>query len=72
MVFLGLSVSCFWAKTRCRLPLNGTAFRSDVRLANVTSSPVTSTLIFTPSGADGRTEFAAVEVSLAPGRSAAG
>jgi subtilisin-like proprotein convertase family protein len=44
---------------------NDTAFRSDLRIANVTDAPLTATLIFTPSTRDGRTDFAAVNVALA-------
>jgi subtilisin-like proprotein convertase family protein len=43
----------------------GQRFTSEVRLANVLVAPVTATLIFTPSVADGRTSFAAVNVQLA-------
>ncbi|HEX2835750.1 MAG TPA: proprotein convertase P-domain-containing protein [Thermoanaerobaculia bacterium] len=50
---------------------NDTAFRSDVRLANTTNAAVRATLIFTPSGSDGRTTFAAVDVRLAAGQTAA-
>lgn len=50
---------------------NDTAFRSDVRLANTTGASVSATLIFTPSGSDGRTTFAAVDVQLAAGQTAA-
>ena len=43
---------------------NATFFRSDVRLLNRNSRDVTATLIFTADGADGRTDFAAVQVSV--------
>jgi hypothetical protein len=39
-----------------------------VRLANRSSSAVTATLIFTPSGANGLTEFSAVDVVVPSGR----
>ena len=47
---------------------NATFFRSDVRLLNRTARDVTATLIFTPDGADGRSDFAAVNV-IVPARS---
>jgi len=50
---------------------NDTAFRSDVRLANVTTQPVDATLIFTPSNAYGTSTFSAIHASLAPGQSLA-
>ncbi|HEX7807505.1 MAG TPA: proprotein convertase P-domain-containing protein, partial [Thermoanaerobaculia bacterium] len=50
---------------------NDTTFRSDVRLANVTTSPVTATLIFTPSGRDGKTTFSAINTLLATGQTLA-
>ncbi|HEX7828575.1 MAG TPA: proprotein convertase P-domain-containing protein [Thermoanaerobaculia bacterium] len=50
---------------------NDTAFRSDVRLANVTTSPVTATLIFTPSSRDGTTTFSAIDTLLAAGQTLA-
>lgn len=50
---------------------NDTAFRSDLRLANVTTSRATSTLILTPSGRDGTTTFAAVRAVLEPGQTLA-
>lgn len=43
---------------------NATFFRSDVRLLNRSGRDGTATLIFTPDGADGRTSFAAVQVSV--------
>jgi subtilisin-like proprotein convertase family protein len=46
---------------------NGTAFLSDVRLLNRGAAARTVTLTFTPTGADGRTTFAAVRVELPPG-----
>ncbi len=52
-----------------RIPgANGTFFATDVRLLNRGARDVTATLIFTPSGADGRTDFAAVNVGVAPGQ----
>lgn len=47
-----------------------TSFASDVRVANVTESEVTATLIFTRSGADGTRDFSAVNVQLGPGHTA--
>jgi subtilisin-like proprotein convertase family protein len=46
---------------------NGTTFSSDVRLLNRGTMARTASLIFTPTGADGRTTFAAVKVDLPPG-----
>ena len=46
---------------------NGTFFMTDVRLLNRNSRMEQVTLIFTPSGADGRTDFAAVNVVAPPG-----
>ncbi|HSP35052.1 MAG TPA: proprotein convertase P-domain-containing protein [Thermoanaerobaculia bacterium] len=43
----------------------GTFFTTDVRLLNRSGRDTTATLIFTPSGADGRTEFAAIKVAVA-------
>lgn len=51
--------------------VNGAAFRSDVRLANPGVAEVRATLLFTPSGTDGRTSFAAVDIALAAGQSVA-
>ncbi len=53
------------------LGANDTAFRSDVRIANVTPSRETTTLIFTPSGRDGTTTFSAVDAVLEPGQTLA-
>jgi subtilisin-like proprotein convertase family protein len=48
-----------------RIPgANATFFRSDVRLLNRSSRDGIATLIFTPDGADGRTDFAAVNVNV--------
>lgn len=46
---------------------NGTLFMTDVRLENPTQKDVTAILIFTPSGADGTSNFAAVNVDIAAG-----
>lgn len=43
---------------------NGTFFMTDLRLLNRTPRDVTATVIFTPDGDDGRTGFAAVQVSV--------
>ncbi len=52
-----------------RIPgANGTFFTTDVRILNRGARDVTATLIFTPSGADGRSDFAAVNVSVAAGQ----
>jgi subtilisin-like proprotein convertase family protein len=51
--------------------VNATRFASDVRIANPESAPVTATLIFTRSGEDGRTNFAALNVAIEPGRTIA-
>jgi subtilisin-like proprotein convertase family protein len=48
-----------------------TAFRSDVRITNAADAPRNVTLIFTPSGADGRTEFVAIQAVLAAGETLA-
>jgi len=48
--------------------VNGTLFISDVRLFNRSSSNAQITAIFTPSGSDGRTNFAAVKLVAAPGQ----
>jgi subtilisin-like proprotein convertase family protein len=50
---------------------NDTAFRSDVRIANVSDVPVSATLIFTPSGRDGTTTFSAIDAVLAAGQTLA-
>ncbi|MBK5259228.1 MAG: proprotein convertase P-domain-containing protein [Thermoanaerobaculia bacterium] len=42
--------------------LNGTFFRSDVRLFNRGSRETVTTLVFTPAGAEGRIDFGAVKV----------
>ncbi|MEA2488757.1 MAG: hypothetical protein QOH21_549, partial [Acidobacteriota bacterium] len=49
----------------------GLRFTSEVRLANPSASPVTATMIFTPSAQDGRVTFSAVGVALAPGQTVA-
>lgn len=49
----------------------GVRYTSEVRIANVSSQARTATLIFTPSGQDGRTSFAAVDVALAAGQTVA-
>lgn len=54
-----------------RYGANDTLFVSELRIANVTPLPQTVTLIFTPDGADGRTVFLAVKVSIAPGETIA-
>lgn len=41
-------------------------FRSDVRIANPSDAAVNATLIFTPSGVDGRTNFSAIDIAVAP------
>jgi subtilisin-like proprotein convertase family protein len=47
--------------------VNGTTFISDVRLFNRSSTRDTNvTLVFTPSGADGRETFSAVKLTLRP------
>lgn len=46
-------------------------FASDLRISNPRATPRTATLIFTPSGANGLEEFAAVQLSLAPGQTLA-
>lgn len=46
------------------------AFASDLRIANVNGAGETTTLIFTRSGEDGRTRFAAVKIALDPGQTA--
>ena len=51
--------------------VNATRFASDVRIANVRESSRNATLIFTRSGEDGRTSFAAMNVVLAPGQTVA-
>jgi subtilisin-like proprotein convertase family protein len=49
---------------------NGTFFRTDLRLA-AGSEPSSATLVFTPSGRDGREDFAAVRIDLPAGRAVA-
>jgi subtilisin-like proprotein convertase family protein len=49
----------------------GQRYTSEVRLANVGASSMTATLIFTPSGQDGRTSFSAANVQLAAGQTVA-
>jgi len=44
----------------------GAAWRSDVFLFNRNASSAKATLVFTPSGADGTTNFGAVNVTVAP------
>jgi subtilisin-like proprotein convertase family protein len=51
--------------------VNVTRFASDVRIANPKTEPVTATLIFTRSGEDGRTSFAAINVAIEPGHTIA-
>jgi subtilisin-like proprotein convertase family protein len=51
--------------------VNATKFASDVRIANPKPEPVTATLIFTRSGEDGRTSFAALNVAIEPGHTIA-
>jgi subtilisin-like proprotein convertase family protein len=46
-------------------------FASDVRIANPGAARVTATLIFTPSGQDGHTQFAAIDAVLEPGQTLA-
>ncbi|HEX9163943.1 MAG TPA: proprotein convertase P-domain-containing protein [Thermoanaerobaculia bacterium] len=46
---------------------NGTFFTTDVRLLNRGARDTIATLIFTPDGADGRTEFTAVNVNVPEG-----
>lgn len=47
--------------------IGGALFASDVRIANPKAEPQLATLIFTPSGEDGRTSFAAIDVALDAG-----
>ncbi|MDP9191813.1 MAG: proprotein convertase P-domain-containing protein [Acidobacteriota bacterium] len=51
--------------------VGATHFASDVRIANPATERVTATLIFTRSGEDGRTSFAAMKAILAPGQTLA-
>lgn len=51
--------------------VNATRFSSDVRIANLGTERVTATLIFTRSGEDGRTSFAAMNAALEPGQTIA-
>lgn len=53
------------------LGVNGTRFVSDVRIANPGPSPLTATMVFTRSGENGRTSFAAMDVAIAEGRTIA-
>lgn len=46
----------------------GTYYVSDVRLLNRSSKSVDVTLIFTPSGSDGRFDFSVAHVGIEPGR----
>ncbi|HKR66278.1 MAG TPA: proprotein convertase P-domain-containing protein, partial [Thermoanaerobaculia bacterium] len=50
--------------------VGGIEFRSDVRIANPSAEPRTATLVFTRSGEDGRTTFAAIDVALRAGQTA--
>ena len=47
---------------------NATFFRTDLRMFNRMPRETNALLIFTPSGTDGRTDFAAVRVAVPPGR----
>ncbi len=47
--------------------VNGTFFRSDVRLFNRGGREIVATLVFTPAGADGRIEFGAVKIVVPAG-----
>lgn len=51
--------------------VNDTTFRSDLRIANPTAEPRTVTLLFTPSGHDGRSSFSAIDVFLPAGQTVA-
>ena len=51
--------------------VGATEFASDVRIANTSAEARVATLIFTRSGEDGRTNFAAADVTLAPGQTIA-
>jgi hypothetical protein len=51
--------------------VNATRFASDVRIANPHETPREVTLIFTRSGENGLTSFAAMNVSVAPGQTVA-
>jgi len=51
--------------------VNATRFASDVRVANPSTERVTATLIFTRSGENGRTSFAAMNATLEPGQTLA-
>jgi subtilisin-like proprotein convertase family protein len=51
--------------------IGATRFRSDVRIANPRLEPVTATLVFTRSGQDGRSSFAALDAVLAAGQTIA-
>lgn len=46
---------------------NGTNFISDVRIFNSAATPAAITLVFTPSGSDGRTDFAAQRLHVPAG-----
>jgi subtilisin-like proprotein convertase family protein len=51
-----------------RIPgANGTYFTTDVRMLNRGTHDTTATIVFTPSGADGRTGFGAINVEVAAG-----
>ncbi|MDQ6800920.1 MAG: M36 family metallopeptidase [Acidobacteriota bacterium] len=47
---------------------NGTTFITDVRIFNRGTSTQQLTAVFTPTSADGRTNFAAVKIVIAPGQ----
>jgi subtilisin-like proprotein convertase family protein len=52
-----------------RIPgANGTYFTTDVRLLNRGPHDTTATVIFTPSGANGRTDFGAINVEVGAGQ----
>ncbi|MFZ2490335.1 MAG: hypothetical protein WA208_02515, partial [Thermoanaerobaculia bacterium] len=48
--------------------VNATQFRSELRMLNRASSGSNVTLVFTPSGRDGRSDFSAVQIAVAPGQ----
>jgi subtilisin-like proprotein convertase family protein len=51
--------------------VNATKFASDLRIANPKAERVIATLIFTRSGEDGRTSFAAIKTVIEPGHTIA-
>jgi subtilisin-like proprotein convertase family protein len=51
--------------------VGATPFSSDLRVANTSAERETATLIFTPSGQDGRTSFSALDAVLEPGQTLA-